>query len=78
MVMKNWYENSVKALQLNGKGERTQQSCTRAVRILTEFYDNPPISSARRNSRSISSTVRTSQMVTQYHAELLLRHPLLL
>ena len=26
--MTNWYESSVKALQLNGKGERTQQSYT--------------------------------------------------
>jgi len=42
MVMKNWYENSVKALQLNGKGERTQQSYTRAVRMLAEFYDKTP------------------------------------
>jgi len=42
MVRKNWYENSVKALQLNGKGERTQQSYTRAVRMLTEFYDKTP------------------------------------
>ena len=40
--MINWYENSVKALQLNGKGERTQQSYTRAVRMLTEFYDKTP------------------------------------
>ena len=40
--MMNWYENSVKALQLNGKGERTQQSYTRAVRMLTEFYDKTP------------------------------------
>jgi len=40
--MKNWYENSVKALQLNGKGERTQQSYTRAVRMLTEFYGKTP------------------------------------
>ncbi len=40
--MKNWYENSLKALQLNGKGERTQQSYTRAVRMLTEFYDKTP------------------------------------
>lgn len=40
--MKDWYENSVKALQLNGKGERTQQSYTRAVRMLTEFYDKTP------------------------------------
>jgi site-specific recombinase XerD len=42
MVMKNWYENSVKALQLNGKGERTQQSYPRAVRMLTQFYAKTP------------------------------------
>jgi integrase/recombinase XerD len=42
MVMTNWYENSVKALQLNGKGERTQQSYTRAVRMLTKFYGKTP------------------------------------
>jgi site-specific recombinase XerD len=42
MVMTNWYESSVKALQLNGKGERTQQSYTRAVRMLTEFYGKTP------------------------------------
>jgi len=40
--MKNWYENSVKALQLNGKGERTQQSYTSAVRMLTEFCGKTP------------------------------------
>jgi integrase/recombinase XerD len=38
MVMTNWYESSIKALQLNGKGERTQQAYTRAVRMLSEFY----------------------------------------
>ena len=42
MVMENWYENNVKALQLNGKCERTQQSYTRAVRMLTEFYGKTP------------------------------------
>ncbi len=40
--MKDWYENLVKTLQLNGKGERTQQSYTRAVRMLTEFYGKTP------------------------------------
>ena len=40
--MTNWYENSVKALQLNGKGERTQQCYTRAVRMLAEFYGKNP------------------------------------
>ncbi len=40
--MENWYENSVKALQLNGKGDRTQHSYTRAVPMLTEFYNKTP------------------------------------
>jgi site-specific recombinase XerD len=42
MVMTNWYENTTKALQLNGKGERTQQAYARAVRMLSEFYAKTP------------------------------------
>ena len=30
-MMKAWYEKSINALQLNGKGERTQEAYTRAV-----------------------------------------------
>jgi hypothetical protein len=30
------------ALQLNGKGERTQQAYTRSVRMLCQFYDKTP------------------------------------
>lgn len=41
-MVSNWYEQSVKALQLNGKGERTQEAYTRAVRMLCEFYGRPP------------------------------------
>ena len=33
-----WYNKTVEALQLNGKGERTQQAYARAVRMLIEFY----------------------------------------
>ena len=40
--MTNWYENTIKALQLNGKGERTQQAYARAVRMLSEFYTKTP------------------------------------
>ena len=40
--MTNWYENTTKALQLNGKGERTQQAYARAVRMLSEFYAKNP------------------------------------
>lgn len=37
-----WYDETVKALQLNGKGERTQEMYARAVRMLIEFYDKEP------------------------------------
>ena len=37
-MMSDWYDRSIKALQLSGKGERTQQAYTRAVRMLVEFY----------------------------------------
>ena len=32
----------VAALQLSGKGERTQQSYVREVRLLAQFYDTSP------------------------------------
>ena len=38
-MMTEWYEKSIKALQLNGKGERTQEAYTRALRMLIDFYD---------------------------------------
>jgi Phage integrase, N-terminal SAM-like domain len=41
-MMTNWYERSIHMLQLNGKGERTQEAYTRAVRMLTEFYGQTP------------------------------------
>ena len=41
-MMKAWYEKSINALQLNGKGERTQEAYTRAVRMLVEFYHKTP------------------------------------
>jgi len=42
MNMNDWYEKSMRALQLAGKGERTQQCYTRAVRKLVEFFDKTP------------------------------------
>jgi site-specific recombinase XerD len=42
MVMENWYEKSIKALQLNGMAERTQEGYTRAVRMLVEHLDKTP------------------------------------
>jgi integrase/recombinase XerD len=41
-MMTNRYEKSIHALQLNGKGERTQEAYTRAVRMLVEFYHQTP------------------------------------
>ncbi len=40
--MTDWYEKSMRALQLAGKGERTQQAYTRSVRKLVEFFDKTP------------------------------------
>jgi len=37
-----WYDKTVKALQINGKGERTQQAYARAVRQLIEFSGKDP------------------------------------
>ena len=40
--MNYWYQRMVDILQLNGKGERTQQAYTRSVRMLSEFYSKTP------------------------------------
>ncbi len=40
--MNDWYQRMVASVQLNGKGERTQQAYTRAVRMLSEFYSKTP------------------------------------
>ena len=40
--MTDWYERTIKALQLNGKGERTQECYARAVRMLSELYEKNP------------------------------------
>lgn len=49
--MKNWYENSLKALKLNGKGERTQQSYTRAVELSWSKTWKISVSGLERKSR---------------------------
>jgi integrase/recombinase XerD len=41
-MMTDWHQRSINALQLNGKGERTQEAYTRAVRMLSTFYSKPP------------------------------------
>jgi hypothetical protein len=37
-MMQDWYDKMVKALQLNGKGERSQQAYAHAVRMLIDFH----------------------------------------
>jgi site-specific recombinase XerD len=41
-MSKSWYQQSINALQLNGKGERTQKAYTRALRQLVDFCGKPP------------------------------------
>jgi site-specific recombinase XerD len=41
-MMNDWYQCMVNTLQLNGKGERTQQAYTRSVRMLSQFYGKTP------------------------------------
>ena len=38
----DWFQKSMDTLSLNGKGERTQQAYTRALRMLVEFYAKDP------------------------------------
>jgi integrase/recombinase XerD len=41
-MMTDWYQKSMNSLALNGKGERTQEAYTRALRMLCTFYSKPP------------------------------------
>ena len=41
-MMTDWDEKSMRAPQPSGKGERTQEACTRSVRKLVEFFDKTP------------------------------------
>ena len=41
-MMNDWYERSMKALQLNGLAKRSQESYTRAVRQLKDHYGKTP------------------------------------
>ena len=42
MMMTEWYQKSMTALALNGKAGRTQESYSRALRMLCEFYGKEP------------------------------------
>ncbi len=37
-----WHQQMIKPLQVNGKGERTRETYTRAMRQLVEFCDKTP------------------------------------
>ena len=41
-MMKDYYNLSMRALQLAGMSERTQQCYTRSVRMLVDFYNKTP------------------------------------
>jgi hypothetical protein len=41
-MLKNYYQQSMRALQLAGMSDRTQQCYTRAVRQLVDFYKKRP------------------------------------
>jgi hypothetical protein len=41
-MMNDYYQRSVRTLQLAGMSERTQQCYTRAVRQLVDFCDTSP------------------------------------
>ena len=38
----DWFQKSMDTLSLNGKGERTQQAYTRALRMLVNSVGKPP------------------------------------
>ena len=42
IMMTDWYDKTMQALQLNGKGERTQEAYAHSVRMLIQFYGKPP------------------------------------
>jgi len=42
-MIKNYYDQSMRALQLAGMSELTQQFYTRSVRILVDFYNKTPV-----------------------------------
>ena len=41
-MMKDYYQNSMRALQLAGMSQRTQECYTRSVRMLADFYNKSP------------------------------------
>ena len=78
-MMNDWYQRMVDTLQLNGKGERTQQAYTRSVRMLSQFYEQNPRSGLGAGTpRLLPPAQKRQSLVPQNHAHLLLRDTLLL
>ena len=78
-MMNDWYQRMVDALQLNGKGERTQQAYTRSVRdAFSVLRQNPRSALGAGTPRLLSPPQKRQSLVSQDHADLLLRDTLLL
>ena len=78
-MMNDWYQHMVNILQLNGKGERTQQAYTRSVRMLSQFYGKTPDLVFRAGTPGVfPATQKRQSLVSQDHADLLLRDSFLL
>jgi hypothetical protein len=62
-MMKNYYDQSMRALQLAGMSARTQQCYTRSVRMLVDFYNKTPRSNHRSaTSRLFPASQKQSQL----------------
>ena len=78
-MMNDWYQRMVDNLQLNGKGERTQQAYTRSVRMLSAvLWQNPRSGFRAGTPRVFPATQKRQSLVPQNHAHLLLRNSFLL
>ena len=62
-----WSERMIKTLQLNGKGERTQESYVRTVRMLTEFYYKTPDAVTEDELREYFLRSAKNPITRQYH-----------
>lgn len=56
----DWHVKFEKSMQVNSLCERIRQACSRAMRMLVEYFDNPPNSSPRKNSSTTLSIARMS------------------
>ena len=65
--MNDWYQRMLATLQLNGKGEPTQKAYTRAVRMLSEFYDKTP--------DLVSESARTAPVAPSRRCQAAVRPP---